>query len=313
MNPELMSNSQHRLYGFNMLLRDIIKMYNLGIMPNKILFSGPKGIGKATTAYHLINYILSRNEDNKYDLDTLTINQLNKSFTLVKNNVHPNFHLIDVINDNKTIEISQIREMINYSNKSSFNNKEKIVLIDNVENLNLSSLNALLKIVEEPNNNIIFILIFDSNREILDTLKSRCLKFNFFLSSKESINVANQILNKKVLDLINEDLLNYYIAPGDLVKLIDFSNKENFNLKQKNLKFFLNYLIDNNYYKKDLFIKKNIFKFIELYFYKLIQLTNNKRFNFSYDKFINKISNVKKYNLDVESLFIEIKAKLLNE
>ncbi len=41
--------------------------------------------------------------------------------------------------------------MINYANKTAFNNSERIVLIDNAENLNLNSLNALLKIVEEPN------------------------------------------------------------------------------------------------------------------------------------------------------------------
>ena len=73
--------------------------------------------------------------------------------------------------DKKIIEISQIRQMINYANKTAFNNSERIVLIDNAENLNLNSLNALLKIVEEPNENIIFIIIFDNNKKILNTLK----------------------------------------------------------------------------------------------------------------------------------------------
>ena len=71
--------------------------------------------------------------------------------------------------------------MINYANKSSFNNKERIILIDNVENLNLNSSNALLKIIEEPNDNVFFILIFDNTKKILETVKSRCLKFNFTL------------------------------------------------------------------------------------------------------------------------------------
>ena len=70
--------------------------------------------------------------------------------------------------------------MINYANKSAFNNKERIILIDNAENLNLNSSNALLKIIEEPNDNVFFILIFDNNKKILETVKSRCLKFNFF-------------------------------------------------------------------------------------------------------------------------------------
>ena len=42
--------------------------------------------------------------------------------------------------------------------KSSFNNKPRVILIDNIENLNLNSINAILKILEEPSENIFFIL-----------------------------------------------------------------------------------------------------------------------------------------------------------
>ena len=52
--------------------------------------------------------------------------------------------------------------MIDYSNKSSFNNLPRIIIIDNVENLNTNSNNALLKIVEEPNENIFFLLIHNN-------------------------------------------------------------------------------------------------------------------------------------------------------
>ena len=118
------------------------------------------------------------------------------SYKLILNNSHPNFHLIDVLSDKKIIEISQIRQMINYANKTAFNSSERIVLIDNAENLNLNSLNALLKIVEEPNENIIFIIIFDNSRKILNTLKSRCLKFNLFLTFDQSIDTVNTIIKK---------------------------------------------------------------------------------------------------------------------
>ena len=84
------------------------------------------------------------------------------------------------------IEISQIREMYKYANKSAFNNKERIVLIDNAENLNLNSSNALLKIVEEPNDNVFFILILDNEKKIIKTLESRCLKFNLFLTKMKN-------------------------------------------------------------------------------------------------------------------------------
>ena len=49
--------------------------------------------------------------------------------------------------------------MIEYSNKSSFNHSSRFVIIDNLEFLNTNSVNALLKIIEEPNTNLFFILI----------------------------------------------------------------------------------------------------------------------------------------------------------
>ena len=45
-----------------------------------------KGIGKATLAYHFINYVLSQNEDNKYDLEKFEINPKNSTFKTILNN-----------------------------------------------------------------------------------------------------------------------------------------------------------------------------------------------------------------------------------
>ena len=50
--------NQTILYGFNKTFNDLVKLYNVNSLPNKILFSGQKGIGKSTLSYHLINYIL---------------------------------------------------------------------------------------------------------------------------------------------------------------------------------------------------------------------------------------------------------------
>ena len=125
-------------------------------MPNKILLSGKKGSGKSTLAYHLINYILSENEEYKYNLKNFCINKDNKSYKLLQNNSHPNFYLIDLLTEKKSIDVGQIREMINYTNKSTFNNMARFILIDNTENLNKNSVNALLKIIEEPNDCLLY-------------------------------------------------------------------------------------------------------------------------------------------------------------
>ena len=311
---ELKSSNQKQLFSYKNTFLDIVNLYNQKKLPNKILFSGPKGIGKATFAYHLINYIFSKDEESNYDIDNLQINDSNKSFKLVLNQTHPNFHLIDLLDEKKIIEISQIRDMINYANKSAFNNKERIVLIDNAENLNLSSSNALLKIIEEPNDNVFFILIFDNNRKIIETIKSRCLKFNLFLTFDECLDTANKIIGNNIYQIVNKDLINHYSTVGDLVNLVNFSSSSKMSLLELNLKDFLINLIDEKYYKKNIYIKKNIYKYIEYYLLKLMYLNKSKKkINSLYRNFINKIYNLQKFNLDEESFFIEFNKIIFND
>ena len=311
---ELKSSNQKQLFSYKNTFLDIVNLYNQKKLPNKILFSGPKGIGKATFAYHLINYIFSKDEESNYDIDKLQINDSNKSFKLILNQTHPNFHLIDLLDEKKIIEISQIRNMINYANKSAFNNKERIVLIDNAENLNLSSSNALLKIIEEPNENVFFILIFDNNRKIIETIKSRCLKFNLFLTFDECLDTTNKIIEKNIYQIVNKDLINHYNTIGDLVNLVNFSSSSKMSLLELNLKDFLINLIDEKYYKKNIYIKKNIYKYIEYYLLKLMYLNKSKKkINSLYRNFINKIYNLHKFNLDEESFFIEFNKIIFND
>ena len=302
-----------KLHGMNHFFNEIITLYNKRKMPTKILLTGKKGLGKSTLAYHIINYILSKDEDLKYDLNNLSINKNNKSFKLLQNNSHPNFYLIDLLNDRKNIDVAQIREMITYTNKSTFNNMARFILIDNVENLNKNSINALLKITEEPNENVFFILINNNEKNILPTLKSRCLLFKVNFTFEESVNVSNQLVESNIFDIINHDLINYYNTPGEIISLINFSKDKSIDLRDYTLVKFLNLLIENGYYKKNKIIKILLINFIELFFLKEYKLSNTKHslLNFYYN-FINKIHNTEKFNLDEESLFLEFKLKLLN-
>ena len=310
----LKPSENRQLYGMNFVFNDIIKLYHKKKMPNKILLSGKKGLGKSTLAFHIINYILSNSEDFKYDLNSFTINKENKSFKLVQNNLHPNFYLIDLLADKKNIDIGQIREMIIYTNKSTFNNMPRFILIDNIEYLNKNSINALLKVTEELNNNIFFIFIHNSNKNILSTLKSRCISFKIHLSFNSSKNVTNKILNDDVLRLINKDLINYYFTPGNYLNLINFAKKNEINLNSISLKAFLILLIDKNYYKKDPYIEETIYDFIQFYLFKVFVNNNFKNsLVIFYEKFLQKINYTNQFNLDKESLFLEFKLKILNE
>ena len=155
--------------------------------------------------------------------------------------------------------------------------------------------------------------MIDSNK-ILDTLKSRCLKFNLFLTFDQSIETVNTIIERNVYDLVSKDLVNHYNTTGDFINLINFSLLSKIDLSEISLKNFLINLINEKHYKKDVFIKNNIYKYVEFYLLNLMKFKNSRnKITSLYKNFINKIHDLEKFNLDDESFFIEFKVKVLDE
>ena len=308
LNP---SNNKN-LYGYNSFFLELKNLYDKNLLPNKIIFSGNEGIGKTTLAYHLTNYIFSCNENNKYNFKENKIIENNNSYNLIVKNSHPNFFLISSDEDKNNIQISKIREMINFTNKSSFNNEAKIILIDNIEFLNLNAVNALLKIIEEPNDNLFFFLTHNSKTKILDTLNSRCIKFKLFLDENSKSEIYSNILDKNFLNSLNNDFKNIYNTPGQMVLLNDFfiRNEIDSNISINDL---LKIIIAKKIFKKDLFVKNNIKFFIELFFDKNIFYSKSKTNIYTFYKyFLSKLYDCDKYNLDVENVLIEFNGKVLN-
>lgn len=304
-------SNQTYLFGHNFFFNELSNLYLKKKLPNKIILSGEKGLGKCTIAYHLVNYVLSYGETNNYDLANFRINSENRNFLLIQNKSNPNFYLIDVEKGKKNIDINQIRNLILDLNKSSFNNKPRFVLIDNIELLNTNSINALLKILEEPNNNIFFLLI-NNNKNVLPTLRSRCLNFKVSLSFEQSINITNNILKTNINNLISDELINNYSTPGQLLNLNSFSNDFKINLANISLKELISLIIKDNYFKKDNSIKDLAYYLIEVYFRNSTSVQNIQLINLYY-LFIKKIDDAKKFNLDDESIFMEFNERILND
>lgn len=303
LNPQ----NQLNLYGVEENLRTLIALYDKGNLPSKILLTGQKGVGKCTLAYHLINYILSKDEEFSYNINEFKIYSKNRSFKLITNGTNPNFQLLDVSIDKKQINIDQIRSLLLNIKKSSFNDKPRFILIDNIEYLNKNSVNALLKDLEEPNENIYFILI-NNQRKLISTLKSRCLNFNISLSNETSLRVINQLLDDDIFDHVNNELINYYFTPGNIYNLNKFAIENEINLKDMKLKEFLKKMIKENYFKKDQNFKYLFYDYLELFLKNISSIDNMDYYSY----FVKKIDNIKKYNLDEESLFIEFNEKILN-
>jgi len=301
-----------KLIGHKTLFNNLIYLDQIQKFPNKILINGPKGIGKKILINHFLNYFYTKNKDKTYDLKKNELKLSNNLSKLISTNSHPNIFKIKKRKDKKMIDIDQIREMIQFTNQTSFNNDKRIIIIEDINLLGINSANALLKSIEEPNSQTYYILINNSESKILETIKSRCLEFKSNLLNSEVIEIVNYYFNSDIYKEINLDFINNYNSPSFLISLVNFLESNDLSIKECKIEDLLTYVIKNKSYTSDEFIKEYLNLFIELFFYK--NINNSKKISFKIKKyFYQKLSFVKKYNLDFESFFLEFNDKLLSE
>ena len=301
-----------KMIGHKSLFNDFIYLDQIQKFPNKILLNGPKGIGKKLFVNHFLNYFYLKENIQSYNLKNYEYNLSNNISKLISSNSHPNVLKVYRKNDKKIIDIDQIREMIKFTNQTSFNNDRRFIIIENVNLLGINSANALLKSIEEPNNKIHFILINNSEFKVLETIKSRCLEFKLNLLNSEVMEIVNYHFEADIYKDINLDFINNYNSPSFLISLVNFLESNDLSIKDNSIENLLAYIIKNKSYTSNDFIKEYLNLFIELFFYKNINIS--KKISFKIKKyFYLKLSFVKKYNLDFESFFLEFNDKLLSE
>ena len=170
---------------------------------NSWLISGVSGIGKATFAYKVARFLLSVDETKKQNYDNLDINGEQTVFRQVANASHPDLKIIErgysetdkrkiikAIKDGKPLEeedlkefkkstnikIDEVREIKEFLSKKSADGNWRIVIVDSVDEMNIASANAILKVLEEPPHKTIMLLISHNPNKLLPTIKSRCAK-----------------------------------------------------------------------------------------------------------------------------------------
>ncbi len=307
-----MLNYSLKLFSYKNIFDNFINLDLNNKLPSRILLSGQEGIGKTTFSLHLINYLFTKNEKIKYNIIENRIDPECKSHNLVKNLSHPNFYYIAKADEKKNIDIEQIRNMINFLNKSSFDNQKKIILIDGAEDLNASSSNSLLKSLEESNTNNIFILNHNINKNILSTIKSRCLNFNLNFNYNEIPNIISEDLGLNLYDELNNDFKFTTISPKFLINHILFIQENNLDLENLDIIAVIKFIIFNKLYKKNNFIINNFQTYIELYFSKMYLKTKDYKYYDNYLKIISENNLINKFNLDLDSFFIKFENKYLN-
>jgi len=312
MNPK----NQLNLFGYKDYFDSFVKLVQKKKIPNCILFSGPKGLGKSTFCYHLVNYLLSYGEDYRYNTKDYIINSKNLSYKLLTENIHPNFFLLENNFYQKDIKIEKVRNLLNFLNKTTYSKNLKIIIIDNAEYLNLNSSNALLKAIEEPNNNTIFFIVHNSFGNISNTIKSRCIEFKLFFSYIEKKAIFQNIVKNYNEQNNLEEYFNnlHFDSPGNILRYYLFFKEKNIKVNEDTLSaifyFFEKY--SNEKIPETLFF---LTFFIEKFYLYLCQNNKNNlnKIFLNYSKILNLIHSINKYNLNEKNVFITIKNTLINE
>ena len=166
---------------------------NLNKISHAYLFTGPRGTGKTSTARILAKSL------NCINGPTVTPCEKCESCISITNTVPIDVIEIDAASNRSVEDAHNILEKVQYA---PVNGKYKIYIIDEVHMLTTQAFNALLKTLEEPPKNVIFILATTESHKVLDTIKSRCQRFDFKrITTNDIIEHLKKISNKENISI----------------------------------------------------------------------------------------------------------------
>lgn len=303
-----LSTKNLSLYELGHKLNFLIQLYNSKRFPKVLMLTGKKGIGKSTLVNHLLNYIYDKES---YNLKEFLIDNQTTFYNSHLNNTFSNIIYLSGVNINN-IKIDDIRNLKSNLMKSNISKNERFIILDDIENFNKNSLNALLKIVEEPPENTFFIFINNQSQPLIETIYSRSLEIKITLTNDMRMRVIESLVKKNNLsDIIDYESSN--LTPGNFLIFNEISKKYKIEINDnylKNLKILITQFKKN----KDVNLINMLLYLTDFYFYQLLNkkeddletIINKKNF------ITNNICKFIKYNLNPNSLINAINSKLSN-
>jgi len=184
-----------------------------GRLSHAYLFTGPKGVGKETTAWAFLFHLFCEKDRETPCGECKACKKLEKE-------IHPDVKI--VYPEKREITIGQIRETISFLRYRPLETQYKVILIREADKMNIEAGNALLKSLEEPPSYAIFILTTENFSKLLPTIISRSQIVRFRSLPKE---VISEFLKKRFLfeDKVAETLAE--ISFGSIGKAIAIAEK----------------------------------------------------------------------------------------
>lgn len=158
----------------------LVSAYQSGKMHHALLLTGPKGIGKATFAFHVARFLLENPDAQNQRVSFGHSDPASAIFRQVASGAHPGvLHLTRPFDERSkkfrtSITVDEMRKVSKFLSLRSHDNSYRIVIVDPAEDMNRNAANALLKNLEEPPPRVLFMLISHSPGSLLPTIRSRC-------------------------------------------------------------------------------------------------------------------------------------------
>ena len=181
----------------------LLEMAQSGRLAHGLIFSGSKGIGKATMAYRFARYLLKEGkEDPNQDAlfadempapQDLFIPQNDPVFRRVASGGHPDFMSVERAFDTaknrykESVAVDEIRKVPGFLRMTASEGGRRVVIIDDADTMNRNAQNALLKVLEEPPNKAVLILVTHRLGALIPTIRSRAQVVNFQPLPKETL------------------------------------------------------------------------------------------------------------------------------